>query len=106
MHGTTGDNGRTWLYKYYNKNGRLLYIGASSFPLNRMWHTNRRYWGEEILTAWMKLYPTRLGALRAEKKAIENEKPKYNIVHATNGNHSAHGKVYNKDGPSESWTPA
>ena len=82
------------MYKYYSKHGTLLYVGASNFPLNRRREITKYSWGHKIASAVMRLYPTRRGALIAEKKAIINEKPKFNIIHATNGNRAANGKTY------------
>ena len=83
MHGSCGHPGETWVYKYYDRCGTLLYVGASNFPMNRRREILKYSWGNKIVSVTMRLYPTRRGALIAEKRAIHNEKPKFNIIHAT-----------------------
>lgn len=82
MHGWRGKEGATWLYRYFSRTGRLLYVGVSDRPLNRYRETKKGHFGTRIDTVTLREYPTRRGALMAEKRAIKYENPLYNILHS------------------------
>ena len=73
---------RTALYRLYGANDQLLYIGASG-NLETRWktHAKERLWWPEVARRELTWYDTRAEATRAEKRAIEVERPKYNILH-------------------------
>lgn len=73
---------RTILYRAYDKNHELLYIGISSQVFGRFdQHSQTSKWMYECEYALMEHFMTRRQALEAEKLAIQEEFPKYNQVH-------------------------
>lgn len=81
--------GRTSLYRHYDKAGRLLYAGVSLSAFDRFLQHSKR----NALVARMDIetFPTRREALQAERKAIIQEKPVYNVQHARATPRPAHG---------------
>lgn len=71
--------GRTALYRHYDENDRLLYVGISGAPENRMrWHKRHATWVERAVRFTGIWYGTRFAALAAEWKAITEEDPLFN----------------------------
>lgn len=72
---------RTWLYRFFDAEGVLLYVGIAYVPSLR--------WPEHRITKWWPLVDrmtaqvcaSRAEADRAEAKAIAEERPLYNRVH-------------------------
>jgi hypothetical protein len=72
--------GSTDLYRYFNEQGVLLYVGIST-------HTAERASKHKRISSWWPLwkkctrttYPTRVEARQAEKQAIRSEKPLHNV---------------------------
>jgi len=72
----------TDLYRYYDADDRLLYIGVSKCAVARaMKHQYDAAWWASFAYMTREVYPTRAAALRAEKAAIKAERPIHNIVH-------------------------
>lgn len=70
------------LYRHFNKEGILLYVGATSNILNRMsQHKVRTPWFSEIANTSIEYFQTKEELLLAEKQAIRLEQPVYNIRH-------------------------
>lgn len=73
---------KTALYRYYNSKDELLYIGISANPLIRTTqHSQKKPWFDEVSRSSVEWFKSRELALEAEKQAIIECKPKYNIVH-------------------------
>lgn len=73
---------KTHLYRHYDGNGELLYIGISLSAVQRLsQHMSGSNWADEIASIEVEYYPDRDAALRAEKAAIEAEQPRYNITY-------------------------
>jgi hypothetical protein len=73
----------TKLYRHFDKDGRLLYVGVSLSAIVRLAsHKQASEWFDQVTTVIIETLPTREAALIAEKLAIQNEKPLYNIEHA------------------------
>lgn len=71
-----------FLYRHFNKDGILLYIGISLSAIQRLaQHEATSPWFEQISDVKIESYPDRESALDAERRAIENETPLYNIRH-------------------------
>lgn len=71
-----------WLYRLFNSDGRLLYIGVSDSVWRRIKeHERDQDWGHDIAHVSRWRYPGRAAVLAAEKRAIAAEGPLYNIVH-------------------------
>lgn len=69
----------TVLYRAYDADSRLLYIGISGDPVSR-WHQHSRkalWWPQ---ASWIDYcgYPTEYDALDAERHAIRDEQPLFN----------------------------
>lgn len=70
------------LYRFFGADGALLYIGitwniATRFPR----HQGGKPWWCEVNSIKVEQHPDRASVLRAERAAIEAERPRYNINH-------------------------
>ncbi|MET7429601.1 GIY-YIG nuclease family protein [Streptomyces flaveolus] len=76
------DQGRTSLYRLFDSEGRLLYIGISNNPEKRF-NTHRwtKPWRQEIASYTAEWLDTREEAEAAEIEAIRSELPAYNRMH-------------------------
>ena len=76
---------RTELYRYFSIDEKLLYVGISKDTLERKKQHRRSdaKWKQEYATMTLETFDTRELALIAEKNAIINENPIYNIIHNT-----------------------
>lgn len=71
------------LYRHYDAEDNLLYIGVSSRISTRIKeHSKHSSWWNDIVKITLEHFQTREEVLKAERKAIINEFPKYNIKHA------------------------
>ena len=69
------------LYRHFDRDGRLLYIGISLNAIARLAeHRDTSHWFSQIARVEIEPYPTRKAALAAELEAIRTENPLYNIV--------------------------
>jgi predicted GIY-YIG superfamily endonuclease len=81
------------LYRYYDKDDNLLYIGISSnFQARAASHSKFATWSKKASTVKLEHYPDRHSVLAAEKYAIMTEKPLHNVIHNKN-----------KSGPEGHW---
>lgn len=70
------------LYRHFNADGALLYVGMSAAPAQRMTHhASNSAWGREIATVELQWFDSKREALEAERQAIETEAPEYNCQH-------------------------
>lgn len=70
------------LYRFFSVDSVLLYVGISVDPGRRLTqHAAVKDWWREIATITISQYPDRTSVLVAEKIAIEEEKPVYNVIH-------------------------
>jgi excinuclease UvrABC nuclease subunit len=68
------------LYRHYGKDGTLLYVGVSLSAFQRLaQHRTNAHWFEQITRVEMETFSTRQQALNAERIAIINENPLFNI---------------------------
>lgn len=78
----------TALYRWYDVEARLLYVGISNQPVRRTGqHDDHQPWWREVRSATVEWLPTRAEALEAEERAIKREHPEHNVVH--NGRRAA-----------------
>lgn len=71
---------KTILYRYFNSNGVLIYVGVTGNMDNR--HKQHKYsshWFSKASSRSVKKYTSREEALAAEKEAIKSEEPLFNI---------------------------
>lgn len=70
------------LYRHYNAEGVLLYVGISFGALIRnRWHQKHSSWFESVAHITIERYPTQEIAKEAEAAAIIEERPIYNKQH-------------------------
>ena len=71
----------TNLYRCFDGDGQLLYVGISWSTKRFRQHKNGKSWWREVATISIEHYPTRRQALNAEREAIQTEDPIYNRTH-------------------------
>lgn len=72
----------TNLYRYFNVDGHLLYVGVSLSAIGRLaGHQSKSDWFMNIARVEIVTLPDRTSALCAEKDAIASESPQFNIMH-------------------------
>lgn len=70
------------LYRMFNADGDLLYLGISSRGPQRFGeHRQTQDWWTEVETIRVEHFATIGEAERAERAAIPIEEPRYNVVH-------------------------
>lgn len=70
----------TQLYRHYDAEGRLLYVGISLSAVVRLQkHNFDAHWSRNIARMDIEHFPSRDAALEAESMAIQSEKPLHNI---------------------------
>jgi hypothetical protein len=73
---------RTALYRHFDAEGRLLYIGISVSVLNRLKEHHRgSHWSDNIRRVEVEYFSCQAEAAGAERDAILAEKPLHNIAH-------------------------
>lgn len=72
-------NRATAVYRFFDADGRLLYVGIAYDPAER-WkhHAAKTRWWKDAVDNTIEWYGTRVEAERAEKVALRYEKPIYN----------------------------
>jgi len=72
----------TQLYRHFDKDGVLLYVGISLSSVARLrQHEDHSHWFEKITRVEIENFETREKAIEAEVNAIICEKPIHNIMH-------------------------
>jgi len=68
------------LYRHFDVEGVLLYVGVSLNTINRLGqHKNNAHWFGDIARVDIEQFETRKNALDAEKEAITKENPLHNL---------------------------
>jgi predicted GIY-YIG superfamily endonuclease len=71
------------LYRFYDSDDRLLYVGvSSSFTSRAHAHSKNSQWFEKSVRVTLEHHPTREAVLEAEKFAIKQEDPLHNKIHS------------------------
>lgn len=80
----TNDSSRTALYRFFDVNGRLLYIGITE-QVGRRWdaHMRLKSWWPEVHRQTVEWHDSRAAAAAAEVAAITEERPRHNARHST-----------------------
>jgi hypothetical protein len=69
------------LYRHFDKDGNLLYVGVALNAVSRLRHPKvRSSWFDDITLITIETYRTREEALIAETAAIAGEKPTFNVA--------------------------
>jgi predicted GIY-YIG superfamily endonuclease len=73
---------RTALYRLYDANGKLLYVGITN-DTERRWsdHSSDKSWWPDVTERTVEWFATRPAAEAAEIQAIKTEKPRRNRAH-------------------------
>ena len=72
---------RTALYRHFDAEGGLLYVGISASALARLaQHQQTASWCDLITRVTVEWHGSRQDAMQAERVAIRQEKPQHNIV--------------------------
>lgn len=70
------------LYRMYNSDGELLYIGITVGVYSRfLEHSKQKQWWSQVTDIKLEWCDSRSSAELAEFNAIKSESPKHNIVH-------------------------
>lgn len=73
----------TDVYRAYDKDGALLYVGLTCDLANRLaQHKQSSSWFSEMARLSVQHFGTRREAARVEAQAIRDERPRYNVVTA------------------------
>jgi hypothetical protein len=67
----------TQLYRHYDREGALLYVGISLSAVGRLAVSD---WFKDIVRIEIESFPNRRAAIIAESKAIATEHPKHNVM--------------------------
>jgi hypothetical protein len=68
------------LYRHFDADGKLLYVGISLSALSRLaQHKDHSAWYKSIVNVTIQEFPSREEALAAERRAILEEQPAHNI---------------------------
>lgn len=81
--------GTTAVYRLYDSSDRLLYVGIASDPLRR-WgqHAKQTTWWSSVTATRLEWFETRKAAELAEKEAIQQEEPRFNLLHTLHRGYS------------------
>lgn len=72
---------RTALYRHWDADGNLLYVGISLSAVGRLnQHRRDSHWSDEIASVTIEYFASREMALKAEADAIRSESPEHNIA--------------------------
>lgn len=70
------------LYRHFGADNVLLYIGVSNNALRRAGAHASRHWASQIGRIEISEFEDRKDALEAERIAIRDERPLFNVVHS------------------------
>jgi excinuclease UvrABC nuclease subunit len=77
--------GRTAVYRLYDRRRRLLYVGITNSLKHRFaQHASDKPWWREVSSRTVRWHGTRREALEAEWRAIKTEAPIHNVQHNDN----------------------
>jgi predicted GIY-YIG superfamily endonuclease len=75
-----GDKMICYLYRHFDKNNCLLYVGISLSSISRLaQHQDASHWFAEIVSVKIETFANRQDALEAERAAIIKENPRHNL---------------------------
>ena len=69
-----------YVYRIFDHDGRLIYVGCSHDPETRMaTHRHTMWWAPQIARIKIKVYPNKDAGHDAEREIIRAEKPRWNL---------------------------
>ena len=72
---------KTTLYRYFDGDGKLLYVGITGDNVKRQsQHRRNAFWFGQIASATFEHFNSREEAIEAEREAIQTELPEFNIA--------------------------
>lgn len=89
IHRADGDE--VAVYRLFDSEGRLLYVGISKDPMNRWQEHRGNSWWRQVASYEVRWHPTRAEARVEEKEAMASESAQHNIHSAPR--HSAHWRA-------------
>ena len=103
---TTTALGRTALYRFFDAQGVLLYVGITVNPKQR-WahHATHKSWWPAVARRTTEWFETWRDALHAEQVAIVSEEPLHNKIHATPNMEAARAVALREQGIPEGANP-
>jgi hypothetical protein len=82
------------LYRFFDGQGALLYIGLTcGFRTRMAAHRRQKDWWVHVARIELERFPDKASVVAAELAAIKHEKPRYNIVH---GRRVLNGRSYSE----------
>lgn len=70
------------LYRFFDDAGAVIYVGITHDPATRMRaHYGKQPWAGEIARSELAWHPNKAAAQCAERAAVEQFNPRYNVVH-------------------------
>lgn len=74
----------TVVYRLSGRDRQLLYVGVAHNPgLRFAHHHQNKSWWPDVVIVTLTHYSSRSEALSAERTAIREERPRYNVIHNT-----------------------
>lgn len=73
--------GEVALYRFFDQEGALLYIGIAEQPLQRWYAHSHRDWWSTVARYEVAWFESRSEADGAERVAVKAERPRYNVVY-------------------------
>lgn len=74
------------LYRHFDAQGRLLYVGISvNVAYRLMQHMQGSPWADEIRSITVEIFETREAAMKAEREAVARENPLHNTIRFKQG---------------------
>ena len=73
-------NRRTCVYRTYDHDGTLLYVGISMNPDGRLYQHRKSAWWPLVDEVTIQWFDGREAAKAAERRAIDDEEPLYNVA--------------------------
>lgn len=69
-----------YVYRCFDATGRLIYVGCTWNPTQRITqHRRGAWWGHQIVTTRVTVFPDPIYALERERQAIAEEQPRWNL---------------------------
>lgn len=68
------------MYRFFNADEVLLYIGICDEPMKRWGYHTEKQWWPTVMRFHVVWFPSRAEAAKAEEEAIVREKPRHNVA--------------------------